>query len=168
MQQHPPPPQYQLLRNNPTAPYALEPPSSAANYVLLQRLAWKAALLAALVAALVLTYQSCVPCVMGVALLALLTIHCLPGASVVFVACVCVLLYHAVDVKSASIRVQIPLNDIVRVPTYAQLQDDFRNYVHVDASAASQPPPQPLQPTPQQAQEEEPPPVHTLLLSRAR
>lgn len=96
------------------------------------KIIWKLAFVVVLGASLLFTYDTCVSCVVGIAVVSLLTVNCLPGASVVFIASVCVLMYHAIDMRSASIRVQIPLNDVVRLPTYQQLQDDFQSYVHLD------------------------------------
>ena len=56
---------------------------------------------------LLATYNACVWCVLGILLVSVVTINCLPGMPVVFLACVCVLLYNVTDYKSASVRVEV-------------------------------------------------------------
>jgi hypothetical protein len=82
---------------------------------------------AALVGVLVVTYDSCVGCVIVVALISLLLMSVVPLMPVVFLVSVAVLLYHAIDYRTATVRVEVPLQNLVYVPTY----DDVRKYVHL-------------------------------------
>ena len=122
--------------------------------------AWKlklvcyAALLSALRLTLILmlTYQTWVLCVLGIAVISLLLIQ-VPFMPIVFGLSMFVLLYHSVDYRSATVKVEVPLSNFVYVPTV----DDFRKYVHMSAegadgiksaavAAVTQPPPQTTQP----------------------
>jgi hypothetical protein len=76
---------------------------------------------------LVLTYQRCIWCVVGIALFSGITMNCLPLMPLVFLMSLFVLAYHAIDYQKASIRVEVPLQDIVYVPTW----DDISKYVKV-------------------------------------
>lgn len=78
-----------------------------------------------------LTYDHCIPCVVGVLVFSGLTMHCIPYMSVVFILAACVLLYHAIDYKKASIKVEVPLTDVIYVPTWA----DLKQYVKVQKNA---------------------------------
>ena len=69
----------------------------------------KLAMSAVVVGGLAATYNACVWCVLGILVLSVATINCLPGMPVVFLACVCVLLYNVTDYKSASLRVEVSL-----------------------------------------------------------
>ena len=99
--------------------------------------AWKlklvcyAALLGALTLILMLTYQTCVMCVLGIAVISLLLIQ-VPFMPIVFGLSMFVLLYHSVDYRSATVKVEVPLSNFVYVPTV----DDFRKYVHMSAEGA--------------------------------
>ena len=75
---------------------------------------------------LLLTYQTCVLCVMAIALLSLLLIQ-VPFMPLVFGVSMFVLLYHAVDYRNATVKVEVPLSNFVYVPTL----DDVRKYVHM-------------------------------------
>ena len=88
---------------------------------------------ASLVGALVATYDTCVGCVITVALLSLLLMSVVPLMPVVFLVSVGVLLYHAIDYRTATVRVEVPLQNLVYVPTY----DDVRKYVHLAPDAPS-------------------------------
>lgn len=76
---------------------------------------------------LVLTYQRCIWCVVCIALFSGITMNCLPLMPLVFLMSLFVLAYHAIDYQKASIRVEVPLQDIVYVPTW----DDISKYVKV-------------------------------------
>ena len=84
-----------------------------------------------MLAILAVTYDQCVPCVIGVLIFSGLTMHCIPYMSVVFIIAGCVLIYHAIDYKKASIRVEVPLSDVIYVPTW----DDLKQYVKVERNA---------------------------------
>ena len=51
----------------------------------------------------------------------------------IFIASAALLLYHAIDYDRASVRVEIPLQDIVHVPTYS----DVKRYVSFNQPKAS-------------------------------
>jgi hypothetical protein len=88
-------------------------------------------MLTSLVGGLAVTYDSCVGCVVAVAVLSLLLLSVVPLMPVVLLVSLGVLFYHAVDYRTATVRVEVPLQNLVYVPTY----DDFRNYVHMTPSA---------------------------------
>jgi hypothetical protein len=75
-----------------------------------------------------LTYNRCVWCVVSVAVVSALTMNCVPLTPIIFMLSMAVLVMHAIDYRSASIRVEVPLQDVVYIPTW----DDVQNYVHVD------------------------------------
>ena len=77
---------------------------------------------------LALTYNRCVWCVVGVAIASALTMNCVPLTPLVFMLSAGVLIMHAIDYRSASIRVEVPLKDVVYIPTWK----DVESYVHVD------------------------------------
>lgn len=77
--------------------------------------------------ALLLTYDRCIPCVLGVAIFSAVTINCLPFMPVIFLLSVGVLLMHAIDYDKATIKVEVPLQELVYVPTWKEVQQ----YVHV-------------------------------------
>ena len=83
-------------------------------------------------AVLALTYDRCVWCVVGVAVASALTMNCIPLTPILFLVSMGVLLMHAIDYHSASIRVEVPLQDVVYVPTWK----DVEQYVHVDKPKA--------------------------------
>jgi flagellar biosynthesis protein FliP len=96
-------------------------------------------LLLSLTLFLVLTYQTCVICVMTIAFVSLLLIQ-VPLMPIVFGLSMFVLMYHAVDYRNATVKVEVPLSNFVYVPTI----DDMRKYVHMsmpDATAIKGPPP---------------------------
>jgi hypothetical protein len=76
---------------------------------------------------LILTYQRCIWCVVGIALFSAITMNCIPLMPLVFLMSLFVLAYHAIDYQRASIRVEVPLQDIVYVPTW----EDIHKYVKV-------------------------------------
>ena len=82
---------------------------------------------------LVLTYHQCIWCVLVITLFSALTMSCIPLMPLVFLMSLFVLMFHAIDYQRASIRVEVPLQDIVYVPSW----DDFAKYVKV---APLQPP----------------------------
>jgi hypothetical protein len=76
---------------------------------------------------LILTYQKCIWCVVGIAIFSAVTMNCIPLMPLVFLLSLFVLAYHAIDYQKASIRVEVPLQDIVYIPTW----DDVSKYVKV-------------------------------------
>ena len=76
---------------------------------------------------LILTYQRCIWCVVGIAVFSAVTMNCIPLMPLVFLMSLFVLAYHAIDYQRASIRVEVPLQDIVYVPTW----EDIHRYVKV-------------------------------------
>jgi hypothetical protein len=84
---------------------------------------------------LVLTYQRCIWCVVAIAIFSAMTMNCLPLMPLVFLMSLFVLAYHAIDYQKASIRVEVPLQDIVYVPTW----DDISRYVKVANPLSSSP-----------------------------
>jgi hypothetical protein len=76
---------------------------------------------------LALTYHKCIWCVLGIAVLSALTMNCIPLMPLVFLMSLVVLMTHAIDYQRASIRVEVPLQDIVYVPSW----NDFAKYVKV-------------------------------------
>jgi hypothetical protein len=76
---------------------------------------------------LVLTYHQCIWCVLAIALFSALTMNCIPLMPLVFLMSLFVLIFHAIDYQRASIRVEVPLQQIVYVPTW----DDVTKYVKV-------------------------------------
>jgi hypothetical protein len=94
------------------------------------RLALNCAFVGVLTGILALTYNRCVWCVVGVAIASALTMNCVPLTPLVFMLSAGVLIMHAIDYRSASIRVEVPLKDVVYIPTWK----DVESYVHVDKS----------------------------------
>ena len=86
------------------------------------------AFVAVLGAILALTYDRCVGCVITVAVLSALTMNCVPLTPIIFILSLGVLIMHAIDYQKASIRVEVPLQDVVYIPTWK----DVQSYVHVD------------------------------------
>ncbi len=78
---------------------------------------------------LILTYQKCIWCVIGVAIFSGATMNCIPLMPLVFLLSLFVLAYHAIDYQKASIRVEVPLQDIIYVPTW----DDVHKYVKINS-----------------------------------
>ena len=76
---------------------------------------------------LIMTYQRCIWCVVGIAIFSAITMNCIPLMPLVFLMSLFVLAYHAIDYQRASIRVEVPLQDIVYVPTW----EDIHKYVKV-------------------------------------
>jgi len=85
------------------------------------------ALSATVAIVLVLTYHKCIWCVLAIAIFSALTMNCIPLMPLVFLMSLFVLMFHAIDYQRASIRVEVPLQDIVYVPSW----DDFARYVKV-------------------------------------
>ena len=88
-------------------------------------------LAAVLGVALLLTYDRCIGCVVAIAAIAGVTMNCVPLMPAVFLVSVGVLVVHAIDYHSASIRVEVPLQDIMYIPTW----DDVSKYVKVAPKA---------------------------------
>ena len=93
--------------------------------VLTHRLFWQMLMLLLLGVVLAVTYDRCLTCVWCVAVLSLLTLNCIPGMPIIFLMSAAVLLLHAIDYNRATIKVEIPLGDLI--PSY----DTVRPYVHV-------------------------------------
>ena len=79
---------------------------------------------------LVLTYDKCITCVVVVAIISGLTMTCIPLMPLVFMVSTAILLLHAIDYNSATIRVEVPLQNVIYVPTWK----DVEEYVHVSPS----------------------------------
>jgi hypothetical protein len=86
------------------------------------------ALSATVAIVLVLTYHQCIWCVLAIALFSALTMNCIPLMPLVFLISLFVLIFHAIDYQRASIRVEVPLQQIIYVPTW----DDVTKYVKVN------------------------------------
>ena len=84
-------------------------------------------------AILALTYNRCVWCVVGVAIVSALTMNCVPLTPLIFMLSLCVLVMHAIDYRTASIRVEVPLQDVIYIPTW----NDMQQYVHLDKPLVS-------------------------------
>ena len=82
-----------------------------------------------------LAYNRCLTCVWGIAALSLLTLNCIPGMPVIFLMSAAVLLMHAVDLNRATLKMEIPLGDLI--PSY----DSVRPYVHLITATPAPPPP---------------------------
>ena len=89
------------------------------------------ALVCALTAALLLTYDRCITCVIAVAIFSAVTMTCVPLMPLVFLLSMLVLMMHAIDYNKSSIRVEVPLQDMVYIPSW----DDVKQYVHVTKPA---------------------------------
>ena len=115
--------------------YPLESTSAAQTPSLCSdRMVWflkGLALTSILAVALVLTFDRCVWCVVGIAAFSGLTMNCVPMMPLIFMLSMLTLIMHAVDYQKASIRVEIPLQDMIYVPTW----DDFHRYVKVAHNA---------------------------------
>lgn len=79
---------------------------------------------------LVLTYNKCITCVIIVAIISGLTMTCIPLMPLVFMVSTAILLLHAIDYNSATIRVEVPLQNVIYIPTWK----DVEEYVHVSPS----------------------------------
>ena len=91
------------------------------------------ALTAVVGVALLLTYDRCIGCVVAIAIFAALTMNCVPLMPLVFLLSMLVLVMHAIDYQRASIRVEVPLQDVIYVPTW----DDVAKYVKLAPSATT-------------------------------
>jgi hypothetical protein len=78
-----------------------------------------------------LTYNNCIACVVGVAIVSGLTMTCVPLMPLIFMVSTAILLLHAIDYNSATIRVEVPLQNVVYIPTWK----DVEEYVHVSPSS---------------------------------
>lgn len=76
---------------------------------------------------LVLTYHKCIWCVFAITLFSAITMNCVPLMPLVFLMSIMVLIFHAIDYQRASIRVEVPLQNLIYVPTW----DDVHKYVKV-------------------------------------
>ena len=78
--------------------------------------------------ALYLTYNQCVKCVIVIAIISGLTMTCIPTMPIVFLISCTVLILHLIDYHSATVKVEIPLENFVYIPSW----DDVNKYVHMD------------------------------------
>ena len=88
-------------------------------------------LVSVLSAILILTYNKCIACVVGVAIVSGLTMTCVPLMPLIFMVSTAILLLHAIDYNSATIKVEVPLQNVVYIPTWK----DVEEYVHVSPSS---------------------------------
>ena len=95
--------------------------------VRLLKIAIKVAMLGIMAVALSLTYDKCIGCVLCIAIFSAMTMNCIPLMPIVFVLSVVVLLYHSIDYNKATIKVEVPLQDVMYIPTWKDVQE----YVHV-------------------------------------
>ena len=79
---------------------------------------------------LILTYDKCIMCVIAVAIISGLTMTCVPLMPLIFMVSTAILLLHAIDYNSATIRVEVPLQNVIYIPTWK----DVEEYVHVSPS----------------------------------
>ena len=86
----------------------------------------KAAVVCIMAGALYLTYNSCIKCVVVIAIFAGLTMNCIPLMPLVFVMSVAVLLLHSINYNKATIKVEVPIQDVIYVPTWSDLQEYVR------------------------------------------
>jgi hypothetical protein len=77
--------------------------------------------------ALVLTYNRCIGCVILIAIFSAITMTCVPLMPLVFMVSAAVLILHAIDYNSATIKVEVPLQNVLYIPTWK----DVEQYVHV-------------------------------------
>jgi hypothetical protein len=98
------------------------------------------ALVAALATTLLLAYEHCIVCVVCVCVFSLATLNCIPLMPLVFALSVAILVWHSVDIQQSTVRVEIPLNNLIYVPTLG----DFERYVHFQPNAATPPVPVPV------------------------
>ncbi len=82
---------------------------------------------AALAAALYWTYDQCIWCVLGIMCLSALTMNCIPFMPIVFMLSLATLIMRAVNYDNATIKVEVPLQNVIHVPTW----DDMQQYVSV-------------------------------------
>jgi hypothetical protein len=75
---------------------------------------------------LALTYNRCIECVFCILLLSGVTMSCIPTMPMVFMLSCFVLLMHAIDYRNASIKVEVPLENLMYIPTW----DEVHKYVH--------------------------------------
>ena len=101
---------------------------SESNCVISNKFLRNAMFTAVLAGMLILTYDKCVGCVLAIAVVSGLSMTCIPGSPVIFILALSVLLYHAVDYKNATVKVEVPLENFVYIPTW----DDVEKYVHVN------------------------------------
>jgi hypothetical protein len=76
---------------------------------------------------LVLTYQQCVWCVIAIMLFSALSMSCIPSMPLVFILSLFTLLFHAIDMEKASVKIEVPLENLVYIPTW----NDFTKYVKI-------------------------------------
>jgi hypothetical protein len=86
----------------------------------------KAAVVCVIAAALYLSYNSCIKCVICIAIVSGVTMNCVPLMPLVFVMSVTVILLHSIDYNKATIKVEVPIQDVIYVPTWSDLQEYVR------------------------------------------
>ena len=79
---------------------------------------------------LAVTFDKCITCVFVILVLSGLTMSCITTMPIVFLLSCGILLMHAIDYRNASIRVEVPLENFVYIPSW----DDVHKYVHVSTS----------------------------------
>jgi hypothetical protein len=94
----------------------------------------KAAVVCIMAVALFLTYNRCVECVVCIAILSGVTMNCVPLMPLVFIMSIAVIFLHSIDYNKATFKVEVPIQDIIYVPTWS----DMQKYVHLVPS--EQPP----------------------------
>ncbi len=72
---------------------------------------------------LYLSYDSCIKCVVCIAIVSGLTINCVPLMPLVFATSIGVILLHSVDYNKATIKLEVPIQDVIYVPTWSDLQE---------------------------------------------
>ena len=86
----------------------------------------KAAVVCVMAAALYLSYNSCIKCVICIAIVSGVTMNCVPLMPLVFVMSVTVIFLHSIDYNKATIKVEVPIQDVIYVPTWSDLQEYVR------------------------------------------
>jgi hypothetical protein len=84
--------------------------------------------------ALVLTYNKCIGCVILIAIFSAITMTCVPLMPLVFMVSAAVLILHAIDYNSATIKVEVPLQNVLYIPSWK----DVEQYVHVSPNGIVQ------------------------------
>jgi len=87
----------------------------------------KVGFVAALAAVLYWTYDRCIWCVLCIMCLSALTMNCIPFMPVLFLLSLAILIMRAVNYDNATIKVEVPLQNVIHVPTW----DDMQQYVTV-------------------------------------
>ena len=83
----------------------------------------KMAVVCVLAASLYLSYNSCIKCVVCIAIVSGLTMNCVPLMPLVFAMSIAVIFLHSIDYNKATIKVEVPIQDVIYVPTWSDLQE---------------------------------------------